>query len=125
MNGLHLIQPPGLMKMRLMHHQEHHRGHQAEGPPGEGVRCALQVDDWGAFDVFKVASLTRGRPLEAVALAVLHRFDLVEKLGLPEAKLRAFLRASALSPLSALLFDISMPNIVFLSPETVCTSRTW
>ncbi len=23
------IQPPGLMKMRLMHHQEHHLGHQA------------------------------------------------------------------------------------------------
>ena len=22
-------QPPGLMKMRLMHHQEHHQGHQA------------------------------------------------------------------------------------------------
>ena len=23
------IQPPGLMKMRLMHHQEHHLGHHA------------------------------------------------------------------------------------------------
>ena len=23
------IQPPGLMRMRLMHHQEHHPGHQA------------------------------------------------------------------------------------------------
>ena len=23
------VQPPGLMKVRLMHHQEHHQGHQA------------------------------------------------------------------------------------------------
>ena len=30
MNGrMTSIQPPGLMKMRLMHHQEHHLGHQA------------------------------------------------------------------------------------------------
>ncbi len=69
----------------------------------------LQVDDWGAFDVFKVAALTRGRPLEAVALAVLHRFDLVEKLGLPEAKLRAFLRVRALS-------SIEIPGIALHIP---------
>ena len=61
-------------------------------PLKEDASCLLQVDDWGAFDVFKVAGLTQGRPLETVALAVLHRFDLVEKLQLPEAKLRAFLR---------------------------------
>ena len=32
------IQPPGLMKMRLMHHQEHHLGHQApQNNPGRSV----------------------------------------------------------------------------------------
>ena len=35
------IQPPGLMKMRLMHHQEHHLGHQA--PQKEGRKEALHL----------------------------------------------------------------------------------
>ena len=52
----------------------------------------MQVDDWGAFDVFRVRALSGGRPLQRVVLAVLQRFDLVEKLKLPEAKLRSFLK---------------------------------
>lgn len=76
--------------------------------------CVPQVDDWGAFDVFKVAGLTRGRPLEAVALAVLHRFDLVEKLQLPEAKLRAFLRVRV----TPLIHTCMTPAI---NPTDTCT----
>jgi len=52
----------------------------------------MQVEDWDAFDVFKLASLAGGRPLEAVTLTVLHRFDLIDKLKLPEKKLRNFLQ---------------------------------
>ncbi len=52
-----------------------------------------QLEDWDGFDVFEVARLSRGRPLESVALAALQHFGLVEKLGLPAAKLSAFLRA--------------------------------
>ena len=44
----------------------------------------------------RVAQLTQGRPLEAVTLEVLHRFDLLEKLKLPWEKLRSFLRVSRL-----------------------------
>ncbi len=50
------------------------------------------MDDWDAFDVFKVASLTGDRPLEPVTLAVLQHFDLVDKLRLPDKKLRNYLR---------------------------------
>lgn len=54
-----------------------------------------QVDDWDAFDVFKVASLTGHRPLEPVMLAVLQHFDLIDKLRLPDKKLRNYLRVCA------------------------------
>ncbi|KAK9908731.1 hypothetical protein WJX75_002027 [Coccomyxa subellipsoidea] len=51
-----------------------------------------KVDDWDAFDVFKVASLTGDRPLEPIMLAVLQHFDLIDKLRLPDKKLRNYLR---------------------------------
>ncbi|CAL8461903.1 g1434 [Coccomyxa elongata] len=51
-----------------------------------------KVEDWDAFDVFKVAALTGGRPLQPVAMAVLNCFDLVSTLRLPEKKLQNFLR---------------------------------
>jgi hypothetical protein len=57
----------------------------------------MQVDDWGAFDVFRVRALSGGRPLQRVVLAVLQRFDLIEKLKLPEAKLRSFLKVQKAS----------------------------
>ena len=54
--------------------------------------CWLQLDQWEGFDIFEVARLSRGRPLQTVALAALQHFGLVEKLGLPLAKLSAFLQ---------------------------------
>ena len=54
----------------------------------------MQMEEWDAFDVNRVTQLTQGRPLEAVALEVLHRFNLLEKLRLPKQKLRSFLRVS-------------------------------
>ena len=56
-------------------------------------RCWLQLEQWEGFDIFEVARLSRGRPLQTVALAALQHFGLVEKLGLPPAKLSAFLQA--------------------------------
>ncbi|EFN57910.1 hypothetical protein CHLNCDRAFT_34322 [Chlorella variabilis] len=49
------------------------------------------LEDWEAFDVFKLARLTDGRPLQAVALALLRKRGLVSRLGLPEERLRSFL----------------------------------
>ena len=57
----------------------------------------MQMEEWDAFDVNRVTQLTQGRPLEAVALEVLHRFNLLEKLKLPKQKLRSFLRVSSLA----------------------------
>ena len=53
----------------------------------------MQLEEWDTFDVNRVTRLTQGRPLEAVTLEVLHRFDLLEKLKLPREKLRSFLKA--------------------------------
>jgi hypothetical protein len=53
---------------------------------------AVQVLDWDAFNVFEVATLAHGRPLEMVTLAVLQHFDLVDTLQLPKKKLCSFLR---------------------------------
>ena len=62
----------------------------------------MQMEEWDAFDVNRVTQLTQGRPLEAVALEVLHRFNLLEKLRLPKQKLRSFLRVSPPRPFSGL-----------------------
>ncbi len=56
----------------------------------------MQLEEWDAFDVNRVAQLTQGRPLEAVTLEALHRFDLLEKLKLSREKLRSFLQVSCL-----------------------------
>ena len=66
----------------------------------------VQLEEWDAFDVNRVAQLTQGRPLEAVTLEALHRFDLLEKLKLPREKLRSFLRVSCL-PTSFLWFPLN------------------
>ena len=58
--------------------------------PCPALPC-LQLEDWEAFDVFKLARLTDGRPLQAVALALLRKRGLVSRLGLPEERLRSFL----------------------------------
>lgn len=54
--------------------------------------AGMQLDDWCEFDIFKVAALSNSRPLETVTLAILERFELVDKLHLDEAKLRSFLK---------------------------------
>lgn len=48
--------------------------------------------DWNEFDVFAVARLSRGRPLQTVTWALLQHFDLIDSLSLPQDKLRRFLK---------------------------------
>ena len=54
----------------------------------------MQLDNWSTFDVFKVAALSLGKPLQKVTLALLNHFDLVGKLQLEQAKLTSFLEVS-------------------------------
>ncbi|KAK9820126.1 hypothetical protein WJX72_006367 [[Myrmecia] bisecta] len=51
-----------------------------------------KLDDWDTFDIFKVAELSKGRPLVTVVMALLRRYDLLDKLTLPLAKTRSFFR---------------------------------
>lgn len=50
-----------------------------------------QLEDWEAFDVFRLADLTGGRPLQAVTLGLLRQRGLLARLGLPEQRVRSFL----------------------------------
>ena len=52
----------------------------------------LQIESWDEFDIFKVSKLTGGKPLEAVAMAVLEDFNLVSSLELNTAKLTRFIK---------------------------------
>jgi len=61
-------------------------------------KFVLQLDDWCKFDVFKVALLTNGAPMRKVTLALLDRFDLVDKLHLDRGKLESFLRVISTPP---------------------------
>lgn len=51
------------------------------------------MEDWDRFDVFKVARLTDGRPLQTVGLNLLRKRGLIGKLQLAEDRLAAFLQA--------------------------------
>lgn len=62
------------------------------------------MEDWEGFDIFRVAQLTEGRPLQTVGLNLLRKRGLIAKLRLPEDKLRSFLQASIpVEPRSAAL----------------------
>lgn len=56
------------------------------------------MGDWEGFNVFRVAELSGGRPLEAVTWALLQRLGLLESLALDPLKVRAFLRVRATRP---------------------------
>ena len=80
----------------------------------------MQMEEWDAFDVNRVTQLTQGRPLEAVALEVLHRFNLLEKLRLPKQKLRSFLRVSSV----AIHWDWACSNAAWTDEagaQAICT----
>lgn len=62
-----------------------------EGLP-EQYGWPAQVLDWNEFDVFTVARISRGRPLQTVTWALLQHFDLIDSLNLPPDKLRRFLK---------------------------------
>lgn len=51
-----------------------------------------RIDSWDGFNVFRVAQLTRGKPLPAVARAVFDKLGLVTALQLPLDKLTSFLQ---------------------------------
>lgn len=55
----------------------------------------LQIGDWNNFDVFKVAKLTRNRPLETVVCAGLQHLDVVKPLDLPMQRVHSYLRVRA------------------------------
>ncbi|PRW56816.1 3, 5 -cyclic phosphodiesterase pde-4 [Chlorella sorokiniana] len=57
----------------------------------EVERMLRALEDWEAFDVFRLAELTDGRPLQTVALGLLRRRGLLARLCLPEDRLRNFL----------------------------------
>lgn len=59
-------------------------------------QALVQLDSWTTFDVFKVARLSNGKPLQKVVLALLDHFDLVAKLQLDRSKLVSFLRVRSL-----------------------------
>ncbi|KAG1677360.1 hypothetical protein FOA52_010739 [Chlamydomonas sp. UWO 241] len=65
------------------------------GDLGEESRELLQrmevVGRWSEFDVFDVSKLSGGRPLQTIGLRAFKDMNLVEKLDLPEDKLRSFL----------------------------------
>ena len=78
--------PAQLHQAQVAHHAarvEFRSGPGAAGP---------QVLDWNDFDVFAVARLSRGRPLQTVTWALLQHFDLIDSLSLPQDKLRRFLK---------------------------------
>jgi hypothetical protein len=54
---------------------------------------APQVHDWAAFDVFKLADASGGRPLQLVAGRLLNSLGVVARLGLPAPRLDSFLAA--------------------------------
>lgn len=53
--------------------------------------CSSCLQQWDGFNVFSVASLTGGRPLQYVALAVIDHYGLVERLSLSRDRLTVFL----------------------------------
>lgn len=55
----------------------------------------MQLLDWDGFDIFRVARLSRQRPLQTVTWALMHHFNVVGDLSLPPDKLRGFLRVRA------------------------------
>ncbi|KAL4441504.1 hypothetical protein ABPG77_002008 [Micractinium sp. CCAP 211/92] len=64
----------------------------AEAANDPALQEQLQaLEDWEAFDVFRLAELTGGRPLQAVALGLLRRRGLLSRLCLPEERVRSFL----------------------------------
>lgn len=64
----------------------------AEADKDPALQEQLQaLEDWEAFDVFRLAELTGGRPLQAVSLGLLRRRGLLARLCLPEERVRSFL----------------------------------
>ena len=63
--------------------------------------CSLQelnellgaVSNWRTFDVFRVAALCQGRPLQLVTLRVLEKLGISQRLELSLSRVRAFLEA--------------------------------
>ena len=51
----------------------------------------LAIESWEHFDVFEAAKLVSGHILAAVVWYALEKYDLIEKLDLPEDKLFNFL----------------------------------
>lgn len=62
----------------------------------EGLPCssATQLYSWDDFNVFRVAVLTNGHPLEVVAMKVIKDLGLITELNLDEEKFRYCWRVS-------------------------------
>lgn len=54
-------------------------------------RVLATADNW-QFDAFKLAEVTQGHPLSTLGYYLFHTAGLIERFGLPAAKLARFLR---------------------------------
>lgn len=73
----------------------------------------LQLDNWSTFDVFKVARLSHGKPLQKVTLALLDHFDLVGKLQLERMKVTSFLQVGHCKKTRSIVLRAESSTIVW------------
>lgn len=88
----------------------------------------VQLLDWDSFDIFRVAQLSRQRPLQTVTWALLHHFNVVGDLSLPPDKLRGFLRVRRhgddKTVMHATAYARRSPDVVHLTPSKTRLSST-
>lgn len=58
-------------------------------------KAMMNVESWMHFDVFEVAKLVKGHILAAVVFYSLERYNLIDKLDIPEDKLYNFVAVSS------------------------------
>lgn len=81
----------------------------------------VQLDDWEKFDIFEVAKLSNGKPLQTVGLALFRRYSLFDKHSIDEEKLCSFLKVCTnfvAMPFRAISFSAN--GVCLLQQAKVC-----